>query len=256
MGTFDAFRRNVYSQNGEDGVIAEIFRRLGMGSSWTCDVGAWDGRYGSNCYALVKRGWPSLMIEADERRIEYLERFARRTGGLIRPMQARVDHRGGPQSLDALVERARLPGPIELLSIDIDSYDYHVWRSYSGRPAVVVIEIDSSTLPGERYVHCGEGRLTSFTAMLELGRSKGYTLVCHTGNMIFVPDEHVGRLGLPAQELENPESLFITEWLNPTRMQTWSRKIRFMTPQRAWVKCVNLVHGTGPGGGGLSSGTG
>lgn len=244
MGSLDSFRRNVYSQNGEDGVIAEIVRRLQLQPSWTCDVGAWDGRYGSNCYALLKRGWPSLMIEADCRRIAYLERLARRTGGRIKPVHARVDHRGGPDSLDALVERARLPGPMQLLSIDIDSFDYHVWEAFTGRPAIVVIEIDSSTPPGERYVYRGEGRLTSFSAMLDLGRRKGYTLVCHTGNMIFVPDEHVSRLGLPARELEHPESLFITEWMNPTRLQVLARKIRFMTPQRAWVKCVNLIHGT------------
>lgn len=246
MGTLDSFRRNVYSQNGEDGVIAEIVRRARIQPSWTCDVGAWDGRYGSNCYALLKRGWPSVMIEADARRIAYLQRLAQRTGGRIKPIQARVDHNGGPDSLDALLARAHLPGPIQLLSIDIDSYDYHVWRGFSGRPAIVVIEIDSSTRPGERYVHCGAGRLTSFSAMLELGLSKGYTLVCHTGNMIFVLDEYVDRLSLPVHEIENPESLFITDWLSPTRLQVWKRKIRFMTPQRAWVKCVNLVHGTTP----------
>lgn len=248
MGALDSYRRNVYSQNGEDGVIAEIVRRTGLQSSWTCDVGAWDGRYGSNCYALLKRGWPSLMIEADDRRIEYLRRLAARTHDRIRPVHARVSHRGGPDSLDALVERAQLSGPIQLLSIDIDSYDYHVWEAFGGRPAIVVIEIDSSTLPGERYVYCGEGRLTSFSAMLELGRRKGYSLACHTGNMIFVHDDYVGRLGLPAHELEHPESLFITEWLNPSRMQVWSRKIRFMTPQRAWVKCLNFVHGIVPEG--------
>ena len=48
MSTFQSYRRNVYSQNGEDGVIAEIIRRVGLEPSWTCDVGAWDGRYGSN----------------------------------------------------------------------------------------------------------------------------------------------------------------------------------------------------------------
>ena len=248
MSVLNAFRQNVYSQNGEDGVIAEIVRRIGLPPSWTCDVGAWDGRYGSNCYALVKRGWPSLMIEADDRRIASLRRLAQRNDGRIKPVHARVDHRGGPQSLDALVEQARLGGPIQLLSIDIDSYDYHVWEGFAGRPAVVVIEIDSSTLPGERYIYCDEGRLTSFSAMLELGRRKGYSLVCHTGNMIFVHDDYVRRLGLPAHELEDPESLFITEWLNPSRMQVWKRKIRFMTPQRAWVKCLNLVHGIVPQG--------
>lgn len=166
MGTFQKYRKNVYSQNGEDGVIAEIARRIELAPSWTCDVGAWDGRYGSNCYALVKRGWPCLMIEANPRKFEYLEQLARRVEGRIKPFNAHVEYEPGPNSLDSIVERAQLTGPIELLSIDIDSYDYHVWRSFSQRPAIVVIEIGSVTPPGERYIFSGGTRLTSFTSML------------------------------------------------------------------------------------------
>src|SRR5262249_31153136 len=152
---------------------------------------------------------------------------------------AMVGYRSGPNCLDALLEGAHLPGSLELLSVDIDGYDYHVWRAFTGRPAIVVIEIDSSTLPGEKYIFNGHGRLTSFSAMLGVGRAKRYTLVCHTGNMIFVRDEDVDRLGLPHHELEHPESLFVTDWVNPTRTQVLMRKLKFMTPQRAWVKCVN-----------------
>ena len=48
QGSLRLFRRNVYSQNGEDGVLDEIFRRLSKNSGWFCEFGAWDGRYGSN----------------------------------------------------------------------------------------------------------------------------------------------------------------------------------------------------------------
>jgi hypothetical protein len=246
MGTFQKYRKNVYSQNGEDGVIAELVRRIGLSPSWTCDVGAWDGRYGSNCYALVKRGWPCLMIEANPNKFEYLQQLARRSGGRIKPVNAHVDFAEGPNSLDAIVERAQLPGRLELLSIDIDSYDYHVWRSFSQRPAIVIIEIGSAVPPGERYVFSGGTRLTSFTSMLELGQSKEYTLAAHTGNLIFVRNEDVPKLGMTAKELEQPESLFVRDWMNPTRTKVWKRKIKFLTPQRVWVKCVNALHGNGP----------
>jgi len=249
VSTFQNYRRNVYSQNGEDGLIAEIVRRMGLQPAWTCDVGAWDGRYGSNCYALVKKGWPCLMIEADGRKFQYLQQLARGAGGLIRPMQAHVDHTGGPHSLDALIERAELPGKIELVSIDIDSFDYHVWQGFSHRPAIVVIEITSSTPPGEHYVFGelkGSRRLSTFSAMLELGRRKQYTLACHTGNMIFVRDEDAPTLGLSREELERPETMFVSDWVSPTRTAVWKRKLKFMTPQRAWVKCVNALHGNGP----------
>ncbi len=160
-----------------------------------------------------------------------------------------VDHGGGPQSLDALIERATLPGRIELLSIDIDSYDYYVWQGLSHRPAIVVIEITSSTPPGERYIFGdskGSKRLTTFSAMLDLGRRKQYTLACHTGNMIFVRNEDAPKLGLSTEELTHPEGMFVADWVNPTRAQSWKRKLKFMTPQRAWVKCVNAIHGNGP----------
>jgi len=247
MSTFQKYRRNVYSQNGEDGVISEIVRRIGLATSWTCDVGAWDGRYGSNCYALVKRGWPCLMIEANPRKFEYLQQLAARAGGRIKPMNAYVEHNAGANSLDGLIERAALPGPIELISIDIDSHDYHVWQGFGGRPAIVVIEIGSGTLPGEHFVYSGGKRLTSFSAMLELGLRKQYTLACHTGNMIFVRNEDVPKLDLTAQEIAHPESLFVRDWVMPTKAQVWKRKLKFMTPQRAWVKCVNAIHGNGPG---------
>ena len=246
MSTFLPYRKNVYSQHGEDGVVAEIVRRIGLAPGWTCDVGAWDGRYGSNCYNWVKRGWPCLMIEANERRFQYLQQLARRQHGRIKPVQALVDYRDGINTLDAIVERAQLSGPLQLLSIDIDSYDYHVWRGFSQRPAIVIIEIGSVTPPGEHYVYSGGERLTSFSAMLELGQRKRYTLACHTGNMIFVRDEDAPKLGLTREELEHPETLFLRDYLNPTRTQVWRRKLGRLTPQRAWVKCVNVLRGTGP----------
>lgn len=64
--------------------------------------------------------------------------------------------------------------------------------------------------------------------------------------MVFVRNEEVPKLGMTAEELSNPESLFIRDYIHPTRTQRWKRKIRFMTPQRAWVKCVNALHGNSP----------
>lgn len=246
MSTLQRFRKNVYSQNGEDGVIAEIILRIGLEPGWTCEVGAWDGRYGSNCYALVKKGWLSLMIEGDRHRFKHLEQLSARTHDRIRPINAYVDYHDGPNTLDNILANAGVPPDLRLLSIDIDSYDYQVWNGFSGRAAIVVIEIDSSTPPGESYIYCGHERLTSFSAMLSLARSKNYTLACHTGNMIFVHNDYVGRLALPASEIENPESLFVWDWVNPARAQRWMRKVRYMTPQRAWVKCVNAMRGSAP----------
>jgi hypothetical protein len=104
----------------------------------------------------------------------------------------------------------------ELLSIDIDSWDYHIWSSLERyQPKVVIIEINSSFPPGLHLVHNPpyvQG--SSFSAMLELGRNKGYTLVCHTGNMIFVRNDGAAAVGLDGCFLRNPELLFLPRWLS------------------------------------------
>lgn len=236
------YRRNIYSQNGEDGVIAEICRRLRIESGWFCEFGAWDGRYGSNTYALLKQGWKGLMIEGDPCKFKALERTARPHGGVLCIQKAYVDHLGGDNSLDAILARSPLPRDFDVLSIDIDSYDYHVWDSLANfRPKLVIIEINSSTLPGEEYVYDGSGRLTSFSAMVKLGARKGYALVCHTGNLFFLAREHLAALGIDQRVIDHPESLFIRDWVNPTKAQRWRRKIGNMTWQRALVKLQNLA---------------
>jgi hypothetical protein len=237
MASLAEFRRSIYSQNGEDGVIAEIFRRLPAAvHRWYAEFGAWDGRYGSNCYALALAGWEGVMIEGDPHRFKRLERTARRFSGRMVALCAFVE---SGSHLEQLLASAHVPVDYGLLSIDIDSFDYEIWKGMSEfRPAVVVIEIDSSTPPGVRHVWDGEEyAATTFTSMVELGVSKGYTPVCHTGNLIFVRDDLVEHLGeLPAES----DDLFIRDWIDPTRVQVWRRKLRWLTPQRALCKAEEI----------------
>lgn len=69
MKTFSpllAYRKNIYSQNGEDGILTEIIRRLKINNAgWVCEFGAWDGKHLSNTFALVEKGWEAVYIEGD-----------------------------------------------------------------------------------------------------------------------------------------------------------------------------------------------
>jgi hypothetical protein len=56
-----------------------------------------------------------------------------------------------------------------------------------------------------------------------------------------VCNELVDRLDIPAVQIKNPDSLFITDWVNPTRMETFLRKVKHMTPQRTAIKIENLI---------------
>jgi hypothetical protein len=64
--------RNVRSENGEDGIIAELLDRFGIETGGCVEFGAWDGEHLSNTYALVERGWHAVYIEGDPDRFQDL----------------------------------------------------------------------------------------------------------------------------------------------------------------------------------------
>jgi len=215
---FNSFGLNIHSQNGEDGVIAEIFKRISLNSSdeyWCVEFGAWDGVHLSNTFALVERGWNAVYIEGESDRYRDLIATAKKFPK-ITPIESFVaPHGSDHNSLDKLLGQTKIPKDFELLSIDIDSYDCDVWESLENyMPKVVVIEINSSVPPGIFWRH-GEKTLgNSFSSTLKVGHNKGYTLVCHTGNLIFVRNDLVGDLDFPQRYLDYPELLFINDWLS------------------------------------------
>jgi hypothetical protein len=234
MRSLGTYRRNVHSQNGEDGVIEEIVKRLGIRTGSFVEFGAWDGRYLSNCLNLLEKGWTGVFIEGDAGRFEDLVRNMKPFASRVELINAWVEPTGSNR-LDRLLASTRLRPEFELLSIDIDSTDFQVWESLvEYRPAIVVIEINSSIPAGVRQTHQGpEVQGSSFTSTLELGRRKGYTTVCHTGNLFLVRDDLVGPLRIPGAHISDPGRLFDDSWIFgegrrslPHRVRRVFRRIR------------------------------
>lgn len=211
------FRKNYYSQNGEDGVLEYIFDRININlpkEKWCVEFGAWDGKHLSNTFRFVTEGWNAVYIEEDETKYQDLLNTAEQYPEII-PICSKVTFgEKDSTNLNALLKSVNMPDDYELLSIDIDSYDLDVWDVYRGSPKVVVIEINSSVRPGIHQRH-KDGVLqgNSFTSTLEVANDKGYTLVCHTGNMIFVRNDLASKIGLDEEAISNPNSLFITGWI-------------------------------------------
>jgi hypothetical protein len=227
-GHFLKYRRNIHSQTGEDGVIAELLKRLGISSGWCCEFGAWDGKHLSNTYALIEQGWRGVFIEGDRAKASELEKTAAEHGGRLIPICAFVEPAPGPTSLDSLLSGTPIPQEFDLLSIDVDSCDYQIWKGLTNyRPKIVVIEIDSKYEAGVEAIYTAEGmpRTTSFLSMLKLGQSKGYTLVCHTINMFFVRNDLMDKVGLPERDRLHPKRLFIYSQIAPSTPGQWMRKI-------------------------------
>lgn len=212
-----AFRSNVFSQNGEDGVLEELIKRLKVTSihGQCVEFGAWDGIHFSNTFNLVRNhGWKALYIEGNLGKYQQLVKTAQDYPNII-PVNSWISFEpNSDSSIDQVLKKNQIPYDFDILSIDIDSYDLEVWMSMMHfSPKVVVIEINSTYPPGVRQTHSDSLQGASFTSTLEVGLEKGYRLVLHTGNMIFVKSEFVSLLNIHKEFLLNPELLFDWSWI-------------------------------------------
>ncbi|WP_183094980.1 hypothetical protein [Nocardioides stalactiti] len=185
------FRRDVYSQFGEDGVIEKIFEIVGTTNRWCVEFGAWDGLHLSNTAHLLRDlGWSGVMIEGSAAKFEELTaNYA--DHDRVHPVLAVVGFERGKDALDDHLRTTPCPLTPDLVSIDIDGADYYVWRSlHRYKPRVVVIEFNPTVPNDVVFVQDEDMAINqgaSLAAMVELGKRKGYELVATTnGNAFFV----------------------------------------------------------------------
>ncbi len=226
---------NVNSQHGEDGILKAIFDKIGTTSKYAVEFGGWDGIYLSNIRELiVRRGFAGLFIEGDRERAEKL-----RSNYADYPRVACVEAFVGfrTNTLDSILRDNHAPEQIDVLSIDIDGYDYHVWDALQDyRPRIVIIEYNPSIPndivvinPHKEDIFTG----SSAAALVELGRRKGYSLIAVTQtNLLFIVNEEYDKLEIWDNELSELRSV---DRLSDGRyFQTYDKKI-VLTGHNAYI---------------------
>jgi hypothetical protein len=193
-------RANVTSQIGQDGILAKIFDLIGEGQKFCVEFGAWDGKHLSNTWDLIaNKGWGGILIEGDPAKFSGL--VATHPYPRVKALN-RFVHWQGEEALDNILAGNDAPPEIDLMSIDVDGNDWHIWKSLvKHRPRVVLIEFNPSIPndvffvqdPDRRYNHGN-----SLLALIELGKQKGYSLVCaNCWDAFFVVDELYGAFNIP-----------------------------------------------------------
>ena len=68
---FKIYKKNIFSQFGEDGIIEEIFKRLSdVSDKRCCEFGAWNGKFLSNtCNLITNHNYEAILIEADKKNL-------------------------------------------------------------------------------------------------------------------------------------------------------------------------------------------
>ena len=238
----DLYGFKVYSQNDEDGIIEEIFNRIGTTNKLFVEFGVQNGLE-CNTHYLLHKGWRGLWIEGSKQFFdEILVRFfpVLRIGQLG-CLNAFITK----DNINDLISESEIKGEIDLLSIDIDGNDYYVWEAINViSPRVVVIEYNAKFPPNhvwkmaynEKYVWEGSDcQGASLKALELLGRELGYRLVgtnLNGVNAFFVRQELAGNRFI---EPPTAETLY-----NPVRWPHHNRH-RYISGHPAQYCLVNQV---------------
>lgn len=175
------WERKFYSQNGEDGILLEIIKRVGAKSKYYVEFGTQSGKECNTRILRKKFGWSGLLMdgENENKKINLQSEFIT------------------AENVEELFKKYKVPKELDLLSIDVDGNDYWIWKAikkYS--PRIVIIEYNSKISPNKSLTikydpfHEWDGTDymgASLLALKRLGEKKGYVLVCcdNTGSNAF-----------------------------------------------------------------------
>lgn len=204
LSFYNKYAKDItYSQNGEEGLLIEVLRRFKIDKGCCVETGGHNGKWLSNTALLIDNGWTGKFIEAD---YDLWEQCCKNWQGNenVKSVCSFVS----ADNINAFVDE-----DCDVLSIDVDGIDYQIFKALEAKPKIVIIEIDSSIPPdADRFnIEGGAGYLP----MVKLGIEKGYFLLCHTGNLVFV-DKKYRKLfpEIKGDGLKNSEEYFRTSWLN------------------------------------------
>jgi hypothetical protein len=218
------FEFSAFSQNGEDGIIEEIFNRIGLTNRFFVEFGCAEGVETNSTYLLYK-GWSGVWIDGGGVNINNKQKTYPRAIADKR-LQAICSFITA-ENIEEIFKSTNVPYEFDLLSVDIDRNDYYVWdaiQSYSPRAVIVeynavyrpqcdfVIPYDANAV-WDRSSHTG----ASLAALCQLGETKGYKLVgcCFAGvNAFFVREDLVGdkfEMPFTAENHYEPPRYFLSD---------------------------------------------
>jgi hypothetical protein len=223
------------SQHNEDGLLLWIFSIIPECEKYCVEFGAWDGKYLSNTFNLIaNHGWSGLLIEGNKKRVEALKKNYPFKDKII--AVNRLVGWSSKDSLDSILSEYNIPDNFDLLSIDIDNNDYHVWKALTRfQPKVVVIEFNSEIPNDIEFIQEADQKVyqgTSLKSMVLLAKEKGYQLVEVTStNAFFVDSKYYDLFKITDNSLEtiNPQKPFprVYQLFDGTVVLTESFKLRW-----------------------------
>ena len=221
FGPFDKYKKRIYSQSGEEGILEFLLNQTNNNLLKNLNIiefGAWDGIHLSNTFYFVKKyNANAIFIEKDKKKFLDLVKTSKKFPRIIAVSCEVSPNIKSKYSLDSILKKHyKFKSDIDILSIDIDSYDLAIWKSLKKfKPKIVVIEINSEMGQYKKIIHSPKNRRdgNSFASTVEVAQKKGYLLVSHIGNCIFVRKSLIKYLKFNKKFITNPRLLYNDFWL-------------------------------------------
>lgn len=203
MENINLYEKRIRSQNGEDGILDELFHRIGTVNKYFVEFGVQDGLECNSANLSLNHNWSGLMIDGNEDNYNKLrENFSQY------PNVQTINKFITRENIVSIFNEMKVPQQFDLLSIDIDGNDYWIWQALSQyKPNIVVIEFNAHFPPPQKKVvkynpnFCWRGNSyfgASLTSLCELAKQLGYLLIGtdHLGvNAFFIRNELISSTG-------------------------------------------------------------
>ncbi|HUR00471.1 MAG TPA: hypothetical protein VM166_13535 [Gemmatimonadaceae bacterium] len=134
-----------FSQNGEDGILDVLLDKIAAPNRYFVEIGSSDGLENNTTWLSLVGRYSGLWVEADPvTASRSMELFSPLNHGLTMNQMAAT-----PENVRSIFSDARSRTP-DVMSLDIDSYDYFVGESilkHGVRPRIFVVEYNSAFGP-------------------------------------------------------------------------------------------------------------
>ena len=193
------YRKNKYSQEGQDGIIEHIFSVLGIKKGHFVEFGAWDGIFLSNCRKLFEEGWSGVFIEPVKSTFYELQKNYDSVDR-IKCINERVEIRG-QNTLDNILTKHTSGKPVTFLSIDVDGLDLEIFESIEKYlPMVACIEGGQGPHPLDPRMptSCISFVGQSLKVIRDAAEKKGYKVLCAFQDIFLIKKELFSKFNPPS----------------------------------------------------------
>lgn len=182
----------VFSQWGDDGIIAWIVNQLKLEDPFFVEFGVQTYEESNTRFLLQNQNWSGLIIDGNKDFIDYIKKDRIYWKHDLRAENLFITK----ENIDKFLETKCPKKDIDLLSIDIDGNDYWIFEAINSVSAKILIceynsllgEVDELTIPYNPNFFRTDAHYSnlyfgaSIQALISLSQKKGYTFLGTNSN--------------------------------------------------------------------------